>query len=654
MSERTLKKAQRFFEKQNYAQAEPLCLTLLEENPESSSALELLARIMNATMRNQDAMAMLEAGISLHPHHSRFYSLRAKIQHELGDKEAAKQSYTNALQCDAGNLDALTWLTGYHSEQGEWAQTIVYLSKAIQSDPDNRVARQFFANTLKFFIIPLFRDNYKSIIIQCLQDYEVDPRSLIKNWVHYYLQDPDYTELRKLEQYIEYNEFLDHVHIETIQNSLNDPFIVYGLERLRPGSITIENLYTNLRRYFLQLITDGKVEMLLPLKNFIWALSMQCWSNEYAFYISNEEKEQMHTLRHLLESEQPDHDLAQIYLYVYSSYHSPLTLENINKITGHPSKKRVPNLHRFVKKQILNPREEDRIKETIKVHTVINDNVSKMVKDMYEENPYPRWDYIAMAGKTIATEDEIDILSAGCGTGQQSHSYADNYPNAHFMGVDLSMSSLAYAIRQSRIFKKRNLLFEQGDILELDKLDKKYDHIFCTGVLHHMDDPEAGLAVLRNILKPNGTMLLAYYSERARAAVVSAREYIAEKEYGSDADGIRQFRRDVLLLSQNDSPPAFIKNISATPDFYSLSECRDLVFHVQEHRYTIPELLEMLKRQNLEFIEFRLGNKNLEKHFKERFPQESDIKDPMKWHVYEQENPNTFAGMYVFSVQHVQ
>ena len=166
-----------------------------------------------------------------------------------------------------------------------------------------------------------------------------------------------------------------------------------------------------------------------------------------------------------------------------------------------------------------------------------------------------------------------------------------------------------------------------------------------------MHDPEAGLAVLKNILKPDGVMRLAFYSEIGRAHIVEGIRYIQEKGYKPNTAGIRAFRQDILEQSLNENIPEFVEKLLHTSDFYRLSECRDLLFHVQEHRYTIPQLLDILERHDLEFINFHLSHENLRRAFKERFPNAADYDNPMKWHEYEQEFPLSFANMYDFEVR---
>ena len=93
----------------------------------------------------------------------------------------------------------------------------------------------------------------------------------------------------------------------------------------------------------------------------------------------------------------------------------------------------------------------------------------------------------------------------------------------------------------------------------------------------------------------------------------------------------------------------FRKVLSAR-DFYRMSECRDLLFHVQEHRYTLPQLKESLRELDLAFLGFSLDS-DISKRYKERFPEDISQTDLDKWHTFEIENPGTFKGMYQFWLQ---
>ena len=89
--------------------------------------------------------------------------------------------------------------------------------------------------------------------------------------------------------------------------------------------------------------------------------------------------------------------------------------------------------------------------------------------------------------------------------------------------------------------------------------------------------------------------------------------------------------------------------ITQSSDFYSLSSLRDLIFHVQEHRFTIPEISKYLEKLNLNFCGFE--NNEVINEFKVIFKREKDLYNLNLWHQFELKNQRMFAGMYQFWVQ---
>ncbi len=91
-----------------------------------------------------------------------------------------------------------------------------------------------------------------------------------------------------------------------------------------------------------------------------------------------------------------------------------------------------------------------------------------------------------------------------------------------------------------------------------------------------------------------------------------------------------------------------LKNrISNSSDFYSVSSVRDLIFHEQEHRFTLSQIMEILNKFGLEFLGFTLSKK-IKMMYSERFPEDHKQVSLKNWHQFEKENPTTFAGMYTF------
>ena len=84
-------------------------------------------------------------------------------------------------------------------------------------------------------------------------------------------------------------------------------------------------------------------------------------------------------------------------------------------------------------------------------------------------------------------------------------------------------------------------------------------------------------------------------------------------------------------------------------DFYSMSTLRDLLFHVQEHRFTIPQIEANLTQLGLVFCGFE--HPPTVQKFQSRNLTENAVYDLEKWDAFEKENPREFVGMYQFWCQ---
>ena len=112
-------------------------------------------------------------------------------------------------------------------------------------------------------------------------------------------------------------------------------------------------------------------------------------------------------------------------------------------------------------------------------------------------------------------------------------------------------------------------------------------------------DPFAGWKVLTSCLKPGGLMKIGLYSELARKNIPKIRKEISQLGIGATDIEMKSFR-DNLVNSNLEHH----KHIVDSSDFYSMSSLRDLLFHVQEHRFTIPRIKDYLSKLKLKFCGF--------------------------------------------------
>ncbi len=318
-----------------------------------------------------------------------------------------------------------------------------------------------------------------------------------------------------------------------------------------------------------------------------------------------------------------------------------------------------------LRQQIREPLEEQLLRPDIQRLTAISGGVSEQVRNQYEQNPYPRWfklpvrdeaaprfndelrRILPLGAFTPLRDDSVpDVLIAGCGTGSHSIISAQRFHGVRVLAIDLSLNSLSYAKRKTLERGMTNIEYAQADILKLRDLPRTFDIIESVGVLHHLANPFVGWRTLLSRLRPGGFMNLGFYSEIARSNVVKTRAMIAERGYASTPDDIRRFRQD--LAAQN--PSAELQWLSEMPDFYSTSECRDLLFHVQENRLKLEQIDRFLREFKLRFIGFDLDPRVLGQ-YRARFADDPCGTNLSNWAHFEADHPDTFAGMYRFWIQ---
>jgi tetratricopeptide (TPR) repeat protein/SAM-dependent methyltransferase len=425
-----------------------------------------------------------------------------------------------------------------------------------------------------------------------------------------------------------------------------DELLLHLLEFDLITDIDLERLLINVRHAMLSVVDDAYDEIWL---RFYCAVARQCFLNEYVFSLTIAETDKAQRLRTGLEQALAVQGPASALFPVVVGAYFPLN--TLSKAEGLLERSWPQCVEVLITQQVNEPAQQRELEATIQALTEVDSVASHAVRRQYEENPYPRWSVPSTYGQSTKLLNHplthaADVLIAGCGTGLSTVEFARQMPSARILAIDLSLASLSYAKFMANRFALTNVEFGQVDIMRMSSLGREFDFIDASGVLHHLSDPWEGWRILLSLLRPGGTMQIGLYSEIARRAVVSARELIAERGYQPVPEDIRRCREEIMAADQG----SLLKSLIQADDFFTTSECRDLLFHVQEHRLTLPDIKSFLAENDVQFSGFILAAPTV-RSFATRFPEASAMTDLDCWNVFELGAPSTFSGMYQFWVQ---
>ena len=241
--------------------------------------------------------------------------------------------------------------------------------------------------------------------------------------------------------------------------------------------------------------------------------------------------------------------------------------------------------------------------------------VAEKVRAFYERHPYPppvdslesyrllwhdrqrrRADF-HLAWPARSYREDQSILIAGCGTSQAAK-HALRWPMARVTGVDFSATSVHHTEALKRKYDLRNLTVRQLAVEDVCELGATFDQIVCTGVLHHLADPAAGLAALRDVLRPDGALHLMVYAPHGRIGVYMLQEFCRRVGIAATDDGIRE-----LVAALGALPPGHPLGtlLREAPDFRKPAALADALLHPQDRAYSVPQLFELLHGAGLQF-----------------------------------------------------
>jgi tetratricopeptide (TPR) repeat protein/SAM-dependent methyltransferase len=605
---------------------------------------------LNALGRRGEAMASLEKAIVCKPDLAPAHALRATLLSELGRHDAALQSVDAAIAAAPNSAKAWFGRGKQCLAAGNPAAAVDALLRSLALG-ETAETRALLIDALRFADLATTHARGRDLVERGLREGWVRSHELMILAITVMKRDTRINEIiaRAAAAWPARLPAAEVLAAPRIAALSQDLLFCLTLQSAPISDVALERLVANIRHALLATNRSDAAtdEDLLRLS---CAVARQCFINEYVFSLSPDEAKRAAELRSALDQAlAADAPCPASWPALVGSYFPLHTLANAAALLA---RSWPPEIRQLLVQQVEEPLEERRLAGTIPALTGIGGGASQAVRQQYEENPYPRWTKAGPPALPLVLKDHLpqpslDILVAGCGTGLVTIELARARPKARILAIDLSLASLGYAKRMAQTFALANVEFAHADIMKLAALgQQKFDFIDASGVLHHLADPWAGWRVLLALLRPGGAMQVGLYSAAARRNVVAARELIAQRGYQPMPADIRRCREEILATPDG----SLLKSVAALSDFFSLSACRDLLFHVQEHRMTLPDIKAFLVANGLQFTGFLLPTPFMNQ-FRARFPDPSAITDLDRWRAFEYEAPQTFAGMYQFGVR---
>ncbi len=622
------------------------------------------------------------------PNSSNLYNLIGAANSDLGNLDAALKAYNRAIQIKPTNADVHNNMGNVFRRNGNLKKAIVAFKKSLSFNSRNAVTYSNLGATLQevgkleeaiaayclaLSIKPNFVEALNNMGLLLKDIIFKKPNTEVREIISSNLDTKNAFDLSEMSgAIISLLKFepaiikaLDTFNSGNLKFSLSEtvmglskiPLLLELMSTCPIHDIELEKLLRSIR--FGLLSSNDKLEQNTDTLRFQTALALQCYTNEYIYETDHSETLELQRLevsleRQITNGNQPDPQS----ILCLSCYKPLLSYRWVNLL------KSTKNIDRVLERQVAEPQQEAALKPQISRLGKISDNTSSKVRNQYERNPYPRWvnitnnsDKVSLSQHFLNSDLRLfdpnikkisrpNILIAGCGTGRHSITTSRTLDFSKILAIDLSLSSLAYAERKTTELGIENVTYKQADILDLGKLNRQFDVIESVGVLHHMNNPMTGWKILTECLKIGGLMRIGLYSQMARQNIVKFREEIVNLGIETSDSAMKSFRNDIISSKLDHH-----REILKSRDFYSTSELRDLLFHVQEHHFTIPQIKNSLRQLKLKFCGFE--GRKLVTDFKVIHSNKDDIYDLEKWHLYEKSNQSTFRGMYQFWCQKI-
>ncbi len=196
-----------------------------------------------------------------------------------------------------------------------------------------------------------------------------------------------------------------------------------------------------------------------------------------------------------------------------------------------------------------------------------------------------------------AYKPDLDILIAGCGTFQAAV-FAYMNRAARVVAIDVSRSALDHQQYLKDKHQLVNLELHLLAIEEVSALERDFDLIVSTGVLHHMADPLAGLKALGGCLRRDGALGVMLYAKYGRFGVELLESAFRDLGLSQDDASVQLVKEAVAALPADHPVRPYLQGAR---DLLSDGALVDTFLHARQRSYTVDECLDLVGAAGLAF-----------------------------------------------------
>lgn len=528
-----------------------------------------------------------------------------------GDLDEAERCYIKALNCEGGNGDHQTFyrMAELFLEKRDPHMALDYHILAIQADKDNLLYKQRFLDIAGAMLFEGYNADVEDILLQCLNTPGLDFSNAGSLWSTILRNTPEFAALYQDRQLFE--KKFDPA-------PLLKPYFLHGLKEVSVYEPAFEDFIRRLRQWLLMGLSSRRILSQADYLRLADAVAAYCF---YGGFIIRTTAAEQAKLREISRHQPADplsvairtcygrHGVCDV--FAPDSAHQQIKAENVSAALSENAEGPLPC-----------PRWRAVPAQTLEAKLFFPPRKERLERTFAGTRP--------------------ELLIVGCGAGREAIITALYYPKGKITAIDSCGENIDYASLKSREYNIDNIVFRQDAITNLAKIPKPYDIIY-TDILHYQPEPRKAWQVLWDNLRPAGIMKINLPSGTALQPVFAAQGIIQKFNIGSNRESIMDFRaRSPELL-----PRETLENLSSRPEYYNFPLYRDLLFRPDKHCFSLPEIEKMLAELHLLFEGFDLPAATLQR-YAERFPDDPDMISLNNWHIFEQEAPETFVGMYRF------